>query len=695
MRRFLTSILWLAVVAVSHAADWALPSANQGWWTPGTAAGTPGVGVPGGIEQYLAGGVNDRAVTGTVRNVVTAHSADNTGATDVSTAVQAAITAASSGDVIYFPAGTYKFTGRVSIPNGKNNITVRGAGTGSTTFYLSYADVEGIFFMADAGYIENDAKTITGTKTKGTATLTVANSTNYAANQLAFVAYENEVDETRIEAGAAPTFSSRGYPYSRVNTVIVTGTTGTSISIDPPLPADGTNLAMKIFHYEAPTTYHVGWGFEDFTVTFNAAAHPAKAFNVAAAQYFWFYNVNFPDWVRDTDSGSCINFYDSYRCQVQKCKFLSGVGSSSDGSIQIGSLTSSLIVDNIFVGDAGYFIYENGKSTNNVIAYNYGAGTLTFFHNAHPSLNLMEGNYAYMHVSDGYHGSSSHNTLYGNYYYGGGTLATGWYSTMLHRFKRNYVLARNFFGQDGVLTGRIGWGWPNYNPDADGFSGPTGNSNQVGQIDRSQPGETNFTYVIQAGDVSAGDFPVDFETTGTLTTRTSDTVGVFAVSGGDWYTGDSPTAAAGLLPTVWWNSKASAMVAGTVTNVSGSNITMSWGSGTLPSGGTSVQIYQGAAGWQERDLDVQASSTLAHNYFALGTGTGSIQASSGDTFASSLAYSAKPAWFGSLPWPVFNVDSTSTADPLRLPAYYRYTNGNENYLNAATYSPGRLRILRR
>ena len=676
--RWIFAVLFF-FASLARAADFALPAANQGAYVPGT-----NVGVPGGSEQYYAGKVNDRAATGNVINVVTAHSADNTGATNVSTAVAAAIAAASPGDLIWFPAGRYKFTSQVAVPSGKSNITIRGAGA-STVMFMSMLNAQGVFYWPDIGYIPGDIQTITGTKTKGTTTLTVSSNSGYTTtDQFAWVAYQNEVDLTRIEAGVVPVWSSLGHAWSRIMTARVTGSTSTTISIEPGLPADGTDVAMRIHTFGLPSTKVVGWGFEDFNVEFDPAAHPQQAFNVNGAQYNWFHNVNFPDYSRAANNGSCIKIAQSFRCEVSFCRFDAETGSSSDGAIETGANTGNLIYDNIFTGPFGYNTYDSGNAVNCVISHNFGEeGPISGLHNAHPSLNVIEGNYAYYTVSDGYHGSSSNNNIYGNYFFGGGEGTGGWYALMLHRFKRQYLVARNFFGKDGVNTGRIAWGWPNYNPDADGFAGPTGASTQVGQVDRSQPGATNNTYVIQAGDVSAGDFWTDFEITGTLTTRTSDSEAVFTVSGGNWFTGVSPTGASQLYPRVHWNSKASALggiTHSTVTAVSGNQVTIVFSTGTLPIAGTAVQLYPGPAGWQERDLDVQPSSTVTHNYFGLAGGTGSIQNSSGDTFPASIVWPTKPAWAGTKPWPTFDVDDASTADPERLPAYHRFLNGNTDYL---------------
>lgn len=674
MIRFLF-VFTLLFATVARAADWSVPSANQGWWLPEAAEGTPGgIGIPGGIEQYLAGGASDRAVTGTVRNVVTAHGADNTGVADASAAVEAAIAAASSGDVIYFPAGRFRLSTTIYIPLAKNNITLRGAGKSLTTFYLS-SSATALFVWSDPGYIAQEIQTVTGTKTKGTSTLTVSSNSGFTTNsQFAWIGYENEVNNARIQAGAAPVWSSQGFPWSRTMTARVTGTTSTSISIDPPLPADATNLALRIHTYGYPTYVFTGWGFEDFSIEFDPALHPSRVFNVTTAQYSWFYNIHFKDWSRNSNNGSCIKISKSYRVQVQKCRFDANTGASSDGAIETGANSSLAFIDNIFTGPWGFHTYDSGNSVNCVIGYNFSTGTVSGFHNAHPSLNLIEGNAAANHHSDGYHGSSSHNTLYRNWFKDGNSI-------ILNRFKRNYVIAGNHLGDDGVTTGGISWGNPNMgNGNAVGFAGPTGLSNQVGQTDYKQPGYGFNEYVIQAGDVSAGDFWSDWEITGTLTTRTSNTVGVFTVSGGTWIAGEVASASSYLYPIVYWSNKTNYMANGSVTNVAGNLVTITWGSGTLPAQGTSVQMYMNAAGWQERDLDVRASSTTVENYISASTGTGSVQGGIADTLPDSLAYTSKPAWFGNLAWPAFDPDNAATQSAVRIPAGYRYVNGNEDYL---------------
>ncbi len=370
--------------------------------------------------------------------------------------------------------------------------------------------------------------------------------------------------------------------------------------------------------------------------------------------------------------------FNAYQCEVRKCTFNIEAGASSDGGIGIGADSSCLYIDNIWSGVWDTLLYGNGGTINAVIAYNYGGETAywTNFHNVHPSLNLFEGNCMTGHQSDGYHGSSSHQTFFRNWFRGIAPFGP----LIFNRFKRNYCVAGNILGEDGVISGATSYGNPNIsNGAANGFAGPTGLSDQEGEADYSQPGYDPFEYIIQAGDISAGDFWADWEVTGTLTTRTSDVIGAFTVSGGQWTVGSVATAGGVQFPTVYWNSKANSMIQGQVTAVAGSLVTITWLSGTLPAQDTAVQMYMGAAGWQERDLDVQASTTLAHNYMAVAIGSGAVANSiAPDTLPSSLMYDAKPDWFFGLSWPPFNPNAYATADAERIPAGYRFANDGDD-----------------
>lgn len=628
---FLYSLLSASVVNAAH---YALPSDNQGYWEPGVD-----VGVIGGIDQYRVGGASQR--TNLIDVTQEPYNADNTGATDCKAALVAAIAAASAKDVVYLPAGDYLLeSGYIYIAPTKDDITIRGAGVGVTKFICK--TIQPIFvFNGDGRGDKDNPQEVLGAKTKGTANLQVNDSSSYSVGNLCQTRTSNEEDDTRIQAGAAPSWSSALWPAVRKAKHRVTAVPdATHVTVSPPLIWDGTPHTVTLSR--SSLQYHIERvGFEDFSVSFNPAAHVTHFIITANASNCWMYNVHFENFARRSSNGDCISFFGVRNGEIRKCRFTAVPGSSSDGAVQTGGSSNSLFIDNIIEGSFGTGFYDSGGSVNNAYLYNYGddkLSLLTIFHNAHPSLNLLEGNYAQGHQSDGYHGSSSHNTLFRNVY-------TRYIA--LNRFKRNYGLVANVLGVDGVRNGAVSWGNPNMgNGSAEGFAGPTGLSQAKGEADYIQQGYGVFEYIIKEADIYAGDFWRDWMITGTLTTRTSDTEGIFTMDKGHWFVGSSPTGAGRLYPTVWNATRTKYSGVGKVTNVKGNLVTITWTSGVLPAQGEAGLVFaMGATGWQERDLDVKASSFEVENYYALAAGTGSVAKPTTDIIPDSLAYSAQPSWW--------------------------------------------------
>ncbi|MGI9492890.1 MAG: glycosyl hydrolase family 28-related protein, partial [Geminicoccaceae bacterium] len=75
------------------------------------------------------------------------HNAAGDGATDDSAAISGAISAASEGDVIYAPRGTYE-TDPIAMPSGKS-LTILGDGPQATVFRTRTNDTD--LFIADRG----------------------------------------------------------------------------------------------------------------------------------------------------------------------------------------------------------------------------------------------------------------------------------------------------------------------------------------------------------------------------------------------------------------------------------------------------------------------------------------------------------------------------------------------------------------
>lgn len=111
-----------------------------------TASGT------GAVERRLS------ALLGDVVSVKD-YGATGDGTTDDTTAVQAAMTALSSGGVLYFPAGAYKLTAQLVVP-ANQNYSIRGAGIEATR--LNWTNSSGGIYWNATGFTRFKSFTIEG-----------------------------------------------------------------------------------------------------------------------------------------------------------------------------------------------------------------------------------------------------------------------------------------------------------------------------------------------------------------------------------------------------------------------------------------------------------------------------------------------------------------------------------------------------
>lgn len=212
-----------------------IPAHRLRTWVPGTD-----VGVVGGIAQYQPGGASART---NLLNVVTSYGADNTGATDASTAIQNAINAATTNDVVYLPTGVYRLDSGLTIGGTKDSITIRGAfdfalsrsentiGTGTKTFEveagLGYQAGDGIWIWV---WDRDNVKISSITRSGTTATVTTVPPHGFSTGQL--IAIEG-AGESAYNIGAIVTVTG-------ANTFTYT------VAGSPSTPASGVFLRCKV-----------------------------------------------------------------------------------------------------------------------------------------------------------------------------------------------------------------------------------------------------------------------------------------------------------------------------------------------------------------------------------------------------------------------------------------------------------------
>jgi hypothetical protein len=119
-----------------------------------------------------------------------------------------------------------------------------------------------------------------------------------------------------------------------------------------------------------------------------------------------------------------------------------------------------------------------------------------------------------------------------------------------------------------------------------------------------------------------------------------------------------------------------------------------WGT-NLPPLGASLRIDPGAGGFQELDLDVEATTLKKANLF-VPTGIPAAESLAGATLPPSLYLSARPAWFAQLAWPPFDPAAPNTTYEA-IPAGYRYMHGVDPPSATATtppQAPTNVRVIR-
>ncbi len=387
MRRIVLA-LPLAVLAFT------LPPDRTYNWVPGVT-----VGVPGGI-------VNRTTIFTNLTGL------DTNGLTDVTAAINAAMTACPSNQVVYIPAGTYLLTNTIA---GKSYVTLRGAGMGNTVFKPT---INGQYGVIGVGPTEWPRPTngiaISSGATAGSTNVTVSSTTGVVVGKLIRVEQTNP-EYVHRTSGATNHYQSSMH--------LVTLTNATTVTFWPPLPITLTNVPQLVVY---PTYLKQGVGFEDFTVNLTNCASGA----------FWMQQT-WGCWIKGVEVGYSdtrqmllqgFNAGDVRDCYIHDSR---SSGPNHEGLDLYEDACWNLVENNLIVaagfpsiilGDA------SGGCAGNVIGYNYAAdinsgssiaGTaFSVNHGPHNMFNLFEGNVGQMFQSDGYYGSASHNTVFRNFFSG-------------------------------------------------------------------------------------------------------------------------------------------------------------------------------------------------------------------------------------------------------------------------------------
>jgi len=450
-------ILILIAASAATAADYTLPSARLTDWTPGVT-----VGVPGGIDQYRPGGANQR--TTLIDVTQSPYNADNTGATNAASAVQSAINAATSGQVVYLPAGTYRFDSGVGVGH-KDNITIRGAGMTQTL--INFYGGSGAAIKAGGDEIDYqwNFPNAAFSGNKGDTVLPCADTSQIVIGAITHLQILNSTSAT------TPVISVSGFPAVRRQKTRITAKTGSTVTIFPGLAFDcPSGLSPKIMQASVQAEFI---GIESLAVNNINSSSPNPAVDLSVCYASWFYEVKAIN-VENYNLG----IGDSVQCEVRRCIGMSRRQAGSNGAALLtAAIGSCLFEDNIF-GQNFPTIEFNHGSTGNVFAYNFvfdsvvfgsAAAAIDTNHSPHNSYNLFEGNIAPNVQCDGYFGGASEDTVFRNWLHGRcdtTNSASPGLTVNFNRFTRNYSVVGNILGSNNLTSfiypeGAAQWGMPN------------------------------------------------------------------------------------------------------------------------------------------------------------------------------------------------------------------------------------------
>lgn len=426
----------------SARAGFVLPADRSVDWTQ--------VGVEGGIPSVSTIYTNLTAI-------------DNTGATDVSAAINAAIGACPSNQVVQLPAGVFLLSNSISMNDG---VVLRGQGSNTViigNFNATIVNFHGPFWYYD------QAK-ITSGFYKGSSNLVLQTlPADLGVGSKVQITESNDVTLVN-QCGSDGCVGE----YAVGQWVAVKAINGKTLTVWPPLYSNYTNTLAPFIYFPVNGS-SVNHNFIDHAGLENLTLYNQSA-GLSEVNIAMYFSANC--WIKNIRSywGSVCHIwtYDTYRCEIRDSLF-SGVTAPITSSrcygLQTGTPNSPspsckssalLIENNIWTGCRGSIVLGYGAA-GCVIGYNYFADALDevpsilradiFIHSAHPVMNLFEGNVGGAINADDFHGSSSDNTVFRNYWRGrdaNNVTVSSLRSVEVDAWSRRYNVVGNVLGSTHV-----------------------------------------------------------------------------------------------------------------------------------------------------------------------------------------------------------------------------------------------------
>jgi hypothetical protein len=416
------SALFLLYGLPARMAEAQIPASRSVDWTNvGIPGGIPSAGWP--IYQTLSPG----------------------GGADDSVAIQNAINAAPAGSVIRLNPGTYTLHRASTVCQGKSDdfgggvyeaglcltdksVVLRGAGPNNTI--LNYGDGANIISMGKT-YLNGTSAVftnITAGGSKGSTSITVASVSGLAIGGYLGITQTNPTDP----ADGNPLVDASGYngcsycghnvpTQAMIQIDKITNISGSVVTLERPLYFDYTNVPQA---FNIPMVESVGLENLKIVGTVSSGTNIVfKNINLEACAHCWVHNVE-SDMAVDRAN---VYLSDVYGSEISNNYLNDGYSHNSGETyaVYLEFRVSETLVQNNIIRKARHSVVFAGTS-GNVISYNYLIDPYMGedhnylpdgrTHDAHPYMNLLEGNIWPQYELDHVHGSSSHNTLFRDYY---------------------------------------------------------------------------------------------------------------------------------------------------------------------------------------------------------------------------------------------------------------------------------------
>lgn len=601
------------------------------------------------------------------------YNADNTGQADATAAIQNAINAATSGQVVYLPDGKYLIRGSLSLVKA-SNITLRG-NTNSTLICVGNGG--SAITIGSPGSLNNITDYIASGATNSSTKITLSSAPSFSVGALITISQH----DVNMGTASFPLMNVHQHDYNIQQQVIVTAISGNVVTVSDPLFWNFTNAPVVM---ACVGGYSKNVGLENliFTCTNSMTGELGK------------YSF-------------LLTFVNAYDCWTTNCSFLYGYAytvftmycshlsfshntirySQGSGSNHAGLLSQntggSLFADNIFADGLQPGIEFNGGFCGNAVFANYFTNNIIGIdnHGPHPVMNLWEanvlaGNGGYFEM-DGYFGSASHQTLLRN-------VVGAPYIPLL--FKR-WTTYMNVVGN---VLGDSASGYSQYTSEA---NNPVGS--MIVQFGYPNIGNNSYTassplpwnyplgsYPSMDGAGQVYPSPIctinsDQGPTTTLSGNFSSISSTIASLGGSVYTlifQDNVNT------NLYYPTNGQAVYA----KAAGTSTGVTLNTPVTVKAGWKVFIV-GQSSWQQLQLNDKLTHVFTGNYDYFHKSV-TWDANGAQTIPTSLVYpNGAPSWWGDRRWPA--IDPAASPMAIMIPAEERYLLGTSSSTTGATNTP--------